>query len=813
MKNIQNILSTLLLLLIAGSMYGQPLLKQYLDKATEEFKNENYSAVLELATKAAEYETPDEKTTYLIAESARMQFAYTMADQYYTFLIDSLKSTNYKDAYYKLANVKQTLGKYNEAIRYYDLYLAEAEGDDPMLTKKSKTLKSSAAWAAKQERNPAMLDSIAQMEGVNTPYSEHGAYHDGEQFYYTSLRFPKKKDSVKPARLISKVLSGSDDKPYMPIDDNGKFNNDNLLTSGTTLSADKKLMFYSLCQLSKTSQISCNIYYMKMEGDEWANPVKLPEQVNELGSNSTHPSVGMTKDGKTRLYFASNRSTGKGERDIYSVQYDEDMSFSSAASLSDINTPYDDISPFFNPKTSELYFSSNGRDGFGNYDVFKKDASGEISNLGYGINTSYNEIFYSISADENTQYVSSNRPGSMYLNSKFETCCYDIYNITFDKCEIDLLALTYDSVTRADLAGVTLTLKNLTTGLEEDVNLNELGNDFNYELFCDHEYEITAKKEGYHDATIKITKADLDPNTRKPIEKKLYLTPTVLPVELVVNTFEKPTNYDLLEATVVLIDVETGKEVTRISKNATNRFDFKVMQGKSYKLIATKDGYEEVMANISIPTDQEGAFRKDMYLGREAVIESLANLIPLKLYYNNDYPNPRSKQVTTNERYKTTYREYVAKKPQFVETYSNLYKGERKEIAAQEMSEFFDVDMRKGYDKISIFLETLNRILLTGKSVHLYLRGYASPLSQNDYNTALGKRRVDCVRNEFRDYENGILMKYINSKQLQITERSFGETAAPKGISDDPSSPKKSIFSPQASKERRVEIDEIKEVK
>jgi len=55
-------------------------------------------------------------------------------------------------------------------------------------------------------------------------------------------------------------------------------------------------------------------------------------------------------------------------------------------------------------------------------------------------------------------------------------------------------------------------------------------------------------------------------------------------------------------------------------------------------------------------------------------------------------------------------------------------------------------------------------------------------------------------------------MSYISSGQLIITERSFGEETANKGISDDPAAPKKSIFSPDASRERRVEIDEIQEV-
>jgi len=89
------------------------------------------------------------------------------------------------------------------------------------------------------------------------------------------------------------------------------------------------------------------------------------------------------------------------------------------------------------------------------------------------------------------------------------------------------------------------------------------------------------------------------------------------------------------------------------------------------------------------------------------------------------------------------------------------------------------------------------------------LRGYASPLAQDSYNLNLGKRRVDSVRNALKKWDGGILVQYINSGQLVITERSFGETSAPTGISDKESEALKSIYSPNASRERRVEIDEI----
>ena len=54
------------------------------------------------------------------------------------------------------------------------------------------------------------------------------------------------------------------------------------------------------------------------------------------------------------------------------------------------------------------------------------------------------------------------------------------------------------------------------------------------------------------------------------------------------------------------------------------------------------------------------------------------------------------------------------------------------------------------------------------------------------------------------------LKKYIKTGQLKVTEKSFGEATAPVNISDKVNDIK-SIYHINASKERRVEIIEIKE--
>ena len=48
--------------------------------------------------------------------------------------------------------------------------------------------------------------------------------------------------------------------------------------------------------------------------------------------------------------------------------------------------------------------------------------------------------------------------------------------------------------------------------------------------------------------------------------------------------------------------------------------------------------------------------------------------------------------------------------------------------------------------------------------------------------------------------------KYVNSGSVQIVLEALGESKAPKGISDDPNDKQNSVFSPQASLQRRVVV-------
>lgn len=123
--------------------------------------------------------------------------------------------------------------------------------------------------------------------------------------------------------------------------------------------------------------------------------------------NLRHPFV--TADGDT-LFFSSDRPGGYGKLDLYySVR--QDSVWSEPINLGPtINTSENEAFPTcFN---GVFYFSSNGRIGFGGYDIYSANSyrnPTEINNVGYPVNSSSDD-FYLFFRDHKGGYFSSNRP-------------------------------------------------------------------------------------------------------------------------------------------------------------------------------------------------------------------------------------------------------------------------------------------------------------------------------------------------------------------------------------------------------------------
>lgn len=162
----------------------------------------------------------------------------------------------------------------------------------------------------------------------------------------------------------------------------------------------------------------------KLQTGEWTQPEQLKAPFNQ---GPREPSLFVTDDGKF-AFFSSDRNGGYGGLDLYVSYKKEDGSWSEALNLGpEVNTPYDEDAPFVDTATNTLYFSSRGHNTMGGYDIFRSSISNatwsKARNLGYPVNSATDDLYFTLSADRNTAYISSDRPGG--AGGK------DIYRILF----------------------------------------------------------------------------------------------------------------------------------------------------------------------------------------------------------------------------------------------------------------------------------------------------------------------------------------------------------------------------------------------
>ena len=202
-----------------------------------------------------------------------------------------------------------------------------------------------------------------------------------------------------------------------------------------------------------------NLYTAQLKGNTWDYPQKLDEFIN---SKSNETSASLAADGN-ELYFTSDREGGFGGKDIYMSKKLPNGKWGRAINLgSDINTSYNEETPYIHPDGVTLFYSSEGQKGMGGYDIFFASRVTDTSkwtepmNMGYPINTPDDDLFFVPTVGNNRAYYSSIKKDG-FGNS-------DLYTIIFSNQKETPLTVYKGTVTGADGiipagAGVTVTNK------------------------------------------------------------------------------------------------------------------------------------------------------------------------------------------------------------------------------------------------------------------------------------------------------------------------------------------------------------------
>ncbi len=413
----------LLCLSVTGKAQSFSAFKKSGDQALAE---KDFYAAMHYYGNALELRPDDPVIQYQFAEVAHEFYAYETAEAYYNKVLKSPESGNFPAAQYRLGMVYKSMGQYDKARAAFDAYLQQSQTDGALREKAGREIVN-CQTALDLMQKPPQYTLKRMDQKINTPYSEFGALQRNDTLYYSSFRYDLLKDKHRPGRKISKLLLSSKGGKSQPM--RNDFNTDTLHIAHIAFSLDGKRLYFTRCRYVNTTQIRCELCYREKDRRKrWkVQPVVLPEPLNLKNTTTTQPAIGYDSTLQAEvLYFASDRTGGKGGMDIWRVKV-EAAGFSAPENLSAVNTAANEVSPFFHQASQLLYFSSEGYANLGGFDIFNWKQGGKLENIGPPFNSSYNDLYYSAGNDGKSGYLSSNRVGAMYLDKDNKSCCLDIY--------------------------------------------------------------------------------------------------------------------------------------------------------------------------------------------------------------------------------------------------------------------------------------------------------------------------------------------------------------------------------------------------
>ena len=508
-------LFAIIIIFFSASLFGQVSVKGRIkadpEKAMEYYKYGNYYDAIEELEKLVIISPGD--LTY----RALLGFAYlnttldrAKAVEHFEHVIKDPKADVY--VYYDLGRAYMLTYQFDKAISHLETFLKknnEKEKDVPIPSKRLIEM-CHYAKSAFDNRQNVIIENVGSL--INSEYPDYNAFVDE---YETKLFFTSRR----------------------------KGNTGNYKETDGLLTAD--------------------VYMSKVEGDTWAKPRKLSSVIN---SYLIEESVGMTADGndllvyvysemgmddvfisslkgrnyrrmeylttnskwqesgatispdKRFLVFSSSRPGGKGGKDLYIAKKLPNGMWSEPFNLgAEINTPFDEDFPQFDPNGTTLYFSSTGHEGMGGYDLFKTTfdpVTMEFThpeNLGFPINTPDDNKTISFTKSGRYAYISDLRPGG--------TGNLDVYKVIF--LDVPAPYITYaghffniDSVEifearREEIERVKKQILNMEASIEKEKHKIE---DFKsrIEAIGDDRSDLSVKRLSVFQTSIETSQATID---------------------------------------------------------------------------------------------------------------------------------------------------------------------------------------------------------------------------------------------------------------------------------------------------------------
>lgn len=559
-------------------------------KANEKYNNYGYIDAAEIYEDVLSSGYVSAEILQKLGNTYYFNANYEKAEEYYEQLFSLEKGENLSPEYYlRYSQSLRALGNQSDAEKWFDMYADKVD--------LSGSLASAIDYMELIEKNSGRYQ-IKNLD-INTEGIDFGGSTHNGRLVYASTRdtgvFMKRRSAWDGLSFLDLYgiqieetdltqldqISGDSDKISGSV--NTKFHE-----SSACFTKDGKTMYFtrnnvSPEELSKKEAQKLKIYRATLKEGEWTDIEDL--SINSDYYSNAHPTLSVDE---RKLYFASDRSSTRGQTDIYVVSIDEEGVLGTPKNMGDkINTAGKETFPFVS-NNNELYFSSDGHFGLGGLDVFyiqldnpdSEDGLGNLLNIGKPINSSADDFAFTIDVDTKKGFFSSNRETN-------ESKGYDdIYSFLEEEKIKDLLeTIIYgkviDKETQEPIALAKIEILNAKNEVLKEVKTDSLG-----------EYKVNVDR--YKNYLVRASEKKYDTD-EKPVETKEEKTEV---------------NFELQRNQITL---EPGKDLAKVLNIPIIYFDFDKSNIREdaaielQKVIAAMKKYPNLKIDIRSHTDSRGS--------------------------------------------------------------------------------------------------------------------------------------------------------------------------------------------------------------
>lgn len=399
---------SILLLLNVAVLAGQSK-KQWSRYGAQAFAEKDYQGAALYYDMARQRDTADIHVLHSYCQSLRLANNYPLAESYYRQLIALDTGGRYPQALFYLGVLQKNNQRYEEARDNLNLY---ASGSGIPETERQRIANEIAGCEIATRDPEISAVNAEETRALNSPFADFAQVFVNDSLMLFSSQRADQDDyeGVYPVRIYQASLRHDGwrvDGEFAPA-----INSAGVHVSNGAFSPDGQKFYFSACDRA----FSCQIMVSRYEEEKWSAPVPLDETINYPGYSTTQPFA--TRIGERDvLLYVSDRPGGRGKLDIWYASRKEGDSYYEPVNLgSTVNSPEDDVTPWYDPVDSVLYFSSSWWPGLGGFDLFRSKGAllrqGPALNLGKPYNSPANDLYFSLAPDRRWAYLSSNRFGT-----------------------------------------------------------------------------------------------------------------------------------------------------------------------------------------------------------------------------------------------------------------------------------------------------------------------------------------------------------------------------------------------------------------